>query len=124
MKGLLVVVVALCIAAPAAAQTPEWHPRLIHAAIGASITTHFADIATTEYGLGTGRLREANPLMRWATDRGPLPAAAAKSLLALGSNYGLYRLHQAHPKWALVLSGVSTATISYVAYRNHQLTGK
>jgi hypothetical protein len=101
--------------------TPEWHERLVHGAIGAGMIAHFADLSGTEWGIGAGRLTEGNPLMKFATDRGPVPAAIAKGSLAVGSSYALIRLHRTHPKLALGLAIGQTVAISYVAYRNTRL---
>lgn len=128
MSRLLFVSLLLLFAVPSAAQTVtppvftvEWHERIVHTAIGAGMLAHFADLSTTEYGLGAGKLEEGNPLMKPFTDRGPVPAAIAKGTLAVGSSYAFIRLHKSHPKWALALAIGQTVSVSVVAYRNTRL---
>jgi len=103
------------------AQTPapprEHHEGWLHAAIAAHVVAQFADISTTQFALGTGRYREANPVLRPIMG-GPIRMAIIKGTYATVTSYGLLKLHKTRPKTAFALAVLSTVATSYVAARN------
>jgi len=118
MRVAASIVLLAMTAAPAAAQSPrEPEPHVLHAAIAAAVIAQFADVATTEYALGTGRFREANPLLRWSATN-PVRMAIVKGGIATASSYALLKIHKDHPKLAFTAAVVSTAATSYAAWRN------
>lgn len=78
-------------------------------AIGGAMVGQFTDLAVTEYAIGAGVLREANPILAPLAHR-PVEMAIAKGTMAVGVSYALVKLKQRHPKaafWtAVVLAGV------------------
>lgn len=79
-----------------------------------------SDGFVTAWGLGSGELREMNPLLSWAEDR-PAAMGIAKGALAAGSIYVLVKLHRKHPKatfWTAVGLGALQA---YITVRNVRL---
>lgn len=124
MVGMLVAASLVASAAAQEASTvspPERHAGWIHAAVAAHVVAHFADISTTQFALGTGRYREANPVLRTVAG-GPIRMAIVKGGIAVGTSYLLLRTHKRHPKLTVVLAAVSAVGTSYVAARNARLT--
>lgn len=102
------------------AQQPEPHRGWLHVAIGAHVLAQFADISTTEYALGTGRYREANPLMRGIANR-PIRASLVKGGYAVGTSYLLLKLHRSHPRLAFGIAAGSAVFTGIVAAHNASL---
>ena len=115
---LLVLSLSSAAAAPA---TP--HPILTRVAIAAACMAQFADVATTEYAMGTGRAREANPIVAPFVHEGPIAAAVVKGAIWGGVSYALVRAHRTHPKGAIVAALAIAAGTSAVAWHNAHLTG-
>jgi hypothetical protein len=90
-----VLALVLLTAAPAAAQLPDG--TVTHAVLGTYAVAAFVDISATEYGIGTGKFREHNPLFRWAVARGPTTAGVVKGSAHTAIVWWLLRQHKAHP---------------------------
>jgi hypothetical protein len=76
-----------------------------------------ADLALSMYGIGSGQVREVNPMLGWAQDH-PGWFGAMKMGLDTGVVLGLHRLGRRHPKAAL-WSAIGFAAINaYVVSRN------
>lgn len=99
------------------AQAPEPHARILHAVLAAHVVAQTVDVATTEYALGRGVGREANPAMRWAA-RAPVRMGLAKGGYAAASSWALLVLHKRHPRAALIAGIASTAVGVVVSARN------
>lgn len=100
-------------------QTPT-SDKIAHFAIAGHVIAQFADVSATEYALGKGGFREANPLLKWAS-KDPIPMAITKGLYATGTSFILEKLHKKHPKVAIGAAILSTVATGYVAHRNAQL---
>ncbi len=94
--------------------------KIAHVAIAGHVVANFADVSSTEWALGKGAFREANPLLKWAS-KDPIPMAIAKGSYAAGTAYLLLRLHKSHPKLAILAAVTSAGLTGYVAHRNAQL---
>jgi hypothetical protein len=84
----------------------------------AALAAHGADLGTTAALLRHDGFREANPALRWASDR-PAMLGATKMALAAGSlwlSHELYR--RKHRRWAIASNLITTALITTVAVRN------
>lgn len=92
---------------------------LVHTAIASNVVAQFADISTTQYALGRGGFREANPFLKNFSS--PVKMAIVKGSIATGSSYLLLKLHKKKPKTALVLASSLTAFYSVIAYKNSKL---
>lgn len=103
--------------APVVEAEQEHRAGWLHLAIAAHVVAQMVDVSTTEYGIGTGRFREANPAMRWAA-RSPVTMGIAKGSLAVASSWALLRLHKQHPKAALIGALVSSTISVAVSARN------
>lgn len=107
--------------APVVQQIVESHQERkagwLHAVIGANIVAHFIDISLTQYALGTGRFREANPILR-GIGTGPVRMAVAKGSIAVGTSYLLIRHHKKNKKLTIGLGIASTVATGYIAARN------
>jgi hypothetical protein len=102
------------------AQTPETPlQKLAHLTIAAHVVSEFADVATTEYALGTGKFHESNPILKWAT-QDPIPMAIIKGSFTAGTSLLLLKLHHSHPKLAILASSTSALLTGWVAHRNAQ----
>jgi hypothetical protein len=101
-------------------QASERHGRILHAVIAANGIASFADISVTMYGVGSGQLLEANPLLRWAEHR-PVGMALVKGSIAALTTVALIKAHKSKPKAAMVLAVVLTLMNGYVAVRNAKL---
>jgi hypothetical protein len=85
-----------------------------------ALMAHGADLATTADGLSRDGFREANPALRWASDR-PAVLGATKMALAAGSLWLAHELHRrGHRRWAIVSNLATAALIGTVAARNAQ----
>lgn len=89
----IVTAISLTIAVPAFAQSD----RVSHIAIGAFMVGQFSDAMTTEYCIGAGLCREANPLMRWANHQ-PVAMAMVKGGVATVASVALIKAHRIHAK--------------------------
>lgn len=78
----------------------------------------FVDISTTEYGLGRGIVREANPIQKYFTDHGPVAAGIAKGTMHVGIGYILLRYHKQHPKLVFWCTALLTGAQVFVDYSN------
>lgn len=113
----VIVIGLLLTATPALAQSEG----ATHAAIASYTVFGFIDVATTEYLIGTGTVREANPVFKLAVDRGPVLAGFIKGSAHTAIAYLLVRTHQKKPRWTFwtaVSLGVGQA---YVDYHNARL---
>jgi hypothetical protein len=85
-----------------------------------AIAAHGADLGTTIAALSQDGFREANPALRWASDR-PAMLGATKMTLAAGSLWLAHELHRrGHRRWAIVSNLATAALIGTVAARNAQ----
>lgn len=100
----------------AAADPPE---GVIHAAIAAHVIAQFADVSTTEFAIGSGRFKEANPLVRWGVSD-PVKIAILKGAFATGTSYVLLKIHKQHPWYALGVSAALTGIGAYAAGHNRR----
>lgn len=93
-------------------------PAWLHGAIAAAVTASMTDLAVTEYGLGSGALRELNPVLRQG---GPVSTGIVKGATTASSALLLLKLHKTHPKIALIFALGETAFYSWATYHNYQL---
>ena len=111
----------LALAAPARAQTTTAPSarmeRWTHAAIGASVVAHALDLSWTMYGIGTGRVREANPVLAPLVGN-PTAFAVAKMGVAVGLNAVLLKQHKRKPKTVIVIAVVQAVGFGYLGARN------
>ena len=91
-----------------------------HIAIGTYMTLNGMDLATTEYLLGAGKAREANPILAPFSSN-PVAFGAVKMGTASLTSYLLLRMHKAHPKWAFVLANIGNVVYAGVVYHNSRL---
>ena len=98
MSRLLLAFVLLLAARPLAAQTSDGLP--LHIVLGGYMVSAFADLSVTEYYVGKGTVREANPLFRPAVEKGPVTAAIVKGSVHTAVAWWLLRAHAEHPKLA------------------------
>jgi hypothetical protein len=131
MRTLLaVVVLTATVSAAASAQdtqsaydcTQSAAPRdfTYRASQVAALGAHGADLGTTIAALSQDGFREANPALRWASDR-PAMLGATKMTLAAGSLWLAHELHRrGHRRWAIVSNLATAALIGTVAARNAQ----
>ena len=112
-SGLLSLALALGLAAPAAAQDSRW----LHAALGAFMAAQGADLASSMWCRGAATCQEANPILRPMQDA-PVGFGATKMTIAAGQTWLLLRMHNEHPKLALILTLSGTALYTGLALRN------
>jgi hypothetical protein len=85
-----------------------------------ALAAHGADLGSTIAALSRDGFREANPALRWASDR-PAMLGATKMTLAAGSLWLAHELHRrGHRRWAIVSNLATAALIGTVAARNAQ----
>ena len=83
------------------------------------ITAQALDVHSTIRALDAGH-KEANPLMRWATDS-PITLVAFKTAATAGTMYIIERVRKKHPKRALVLLGVIDSAYVFVVAHNYRV---
>ena len=82
------------------------------------------DVSLTQYGLGKGSVREANPFQRYFTDKGPLTSGIAKGSMHFAIGYFLYRKKDTNRKAVIIsLITLSMAQIA-VDYSNYKQINK
>ena len=86
----------LLLAAPCAAQSK------VSVGLAAYVSLSAVDLAQTQRALGTGRYREANPAMAWATK--PEAMAVVKVAGTAAVVTAALKLRKSHPKAALALA--------------------
>jgi hypothetical protein len=79
-----------------------------------------ADLSTTEFLLGRGGFKEANPILKWAS-HDPIPMALVKGGVAVATSYVFIKYHKKHPQLVASISFASAGLTFYVAHRNAQL---
>jgi hypothetical protein len=94
--------------------------HVAHIAIASHAIAQAADLSTTEFLLGRGGFREANPVLQWAS-HDPVPMALVKGGFAVATSWVFLRYHKQHPKLVAVFAFGSTALTGYVAHHNAQL---
>lgn len=111
-----VLCILLLCAAPVAAQEPDPHPALFTASMIAAVAAHGADLATTEYCIGSGRCREMNPfLLRFHQ---PATFGATKMGLAAAQLWLVSKMHELWPKAALFVNVATTGIFTAIAAHN------
>lgn len=106
--------------------------RANHIAIASSMVAHGIDISSSSWAFGKSeglcearvecnRFQEANWFLKWSA-QDSLLFGITKMSFAVAVNYILIRLHKKYPKWTLPIAIGQTIGISYVAYRNAQLS--
>ena len=115
MVRLATVVIVLLCASSAHAQD-----ALFRASLVSAVVAHSMDLAETQRCLGSGRCTEANPWL--ARFQSPSGFAIAKMGLASGTLWLTAKLHETHPRWALVANFAQTATFSAIAIRNARVS--
>lgn len=110
MRTLLVVFVLL-IAHAASAED-----KLFRATLVSAVVAHGMDLAETQRCLGAGRCRELNPWL--ARVESPSGFAIAKMGLASGTLWATAKLHELHPRLAILANVAQTVTFSWIAVRN------
>lgn len=81
-----------------------------------AMAAHGADLASTEYCLGAGRCREANPWL--ARFNQPAQFGAAKMGVAGLGAWGSVKLHETHPTLAIVLNLAQAGAFAAIAAHN------
>jgi hypothetical protein len=104
------------------ASDQEAHGSIVsRVAIAAFMIGQFADITTTEYGIGAGKIREANPLFRRAVEQGPVVAGLAKGTFAVLVSWIMLRAQIHHAKATFFTAFLLTGVQAYVTWHNAQL---
>lgn len=116
----LVALILLLIPSSALAQSDN----ILHGVIASYGVAAFVDVATTEYGLGKGIVHEANPIQKWATDRGPVVVGLAKGSMHVGIGYFLLKYHEKNRKLALASAIGLLAAQVVVDYSNAKVINK
>jgi uncharacterized protein DUF5658 len=107
---------------PAECDPPSTEARIARWAIGAHVVAQVADTSTTQYAIGSGRFKEANPLLRWGVSD-PVRLALIKGGFAVGASYFLLRIHRQHPRIALVTAGALAGITGWAAAHNRRAIG-
>lgn len=119
MTRVLCILFVLC-AGVVQAQEADPHPTLFRASMVAAMAAHGADLATTEYCIGSTACREMNPfLLRFHQ---PAAFGAAKMGIAAGQLWLVSKMHELWPRAALFVNIVTTATFSVIAAHNARVT--
>lgn len=100
---------------------PQHETGHLHFVIAAMLVTQFADISTTEYGLGKGVIAEGNLLLKWSTNHGPIATAVVKGSVATGVAMFLIHKHRSHPKAVTVAAIIIGGVTGAAAYHNAHL---
>jgi hypothetical protein len=108
-------VLALSLLQPVSEKPSGW----LYTALAAHVVAQTLDVSTTAWGIGSGKVREANPLMRWAAGD-PVLLGLVKGGFAVASTIALLKIHKKHPRAAMVVAIGITALTGYIAYRNAQ----
>lgn len=111
----MLVIVVLLIAHAARAED-----RIFRASLVSAVVAHGMDLAETQHCLGAGRCRELNPWL--ARFDSPSGFAIAKMGVAAGSLWATAKLHETHPRWALLANLAQTAAFSAIAIRNARVS--
>jgi len=93
---------------------------LLHLALASYTTLNGADLATTEFLLGSDRGREANPILAPFSNR-PVAYGAVKMGLSAGTVWLLLRYHHDHPKLAWGLTTLGIAVEGFTVWHNYTL---
>ncbi len=100
--------------------SPEGEPRLLHALLSVNYVLQASDLSVTEYSIGANKARELNPFLRgFAAD--PVKMATIKMSGAVLTDYVLHRLHDQHPRAAVVLAAIVDTTYVFVIRHNVQV---
>jgi hypothetical protein len=82
------------------------------------LASQVMDLSTTTYGIGTGKVKEANPFIRWAADE-PLMLASMKLGTAAGLDWIVRKLSKSgHRKTAIILGIALTSASMAVSIHN------
>ena len=103
----------LLIAAPCAAQD-----RVTAVALGAYASLSAVDLAQTQWALGTGRFREANPSMAWATKPETMALLKVGSAAAIATM--AWKIRKRKPKTALALAVGAAVIQGAVVIHNYR----
>ena len=102
---------AILLATPVAAQDTLFRASLVSAVIA-----HSADLAETQRCLGSGRCRETNPwLLRFDSPSG---FAVAKMGVASATLWATAKIHETHPRLAILANLGQTVAFSWIAVHN------
>ena len=101
--------------------TVQAQDTLFRASLVAAVAAHGADLATTEYCLGAGKCREANPfLLRFDQ---PAVFGAVKMGVAAVGLWGTAKLNDAgHKRWAVLVNLAQAGAFTAVAVHNARAT--
>ena len=125
MKQLLIVILLLIPHCGYSQTIPE---GILHGVIGAYGVAAFTDTSLTEYGLGKGIVHEANPLQKWATDKGPVWAGISKGTEHVLLGYLLLKFHNSgddKTKKIILATAIGlTAFQTWVDYSNAKVISK
>jgi len=109
-----------------ATDTPceTWAQRGTSLSIIAMVAASGADLAATSYGLGSGRIREGNPILAlFVSPDHPALIGAVKMAITGAQIWGLMKLRATHPKLATGIALANVAVSSWAAWHNtHVLT--
>jgi hypothetical protein len=82
------------------------------------LASQVMDLSTTTYGIGTGKVKEANPFIRWAADE-PLMLASMTLGTAAGLDWIVRKLSKSgHRKTAIILGVALTSASMAVSIHN------
>jgi len=116
------VVLALLVPSTARAADDEPHAVITHVAIAAYIAASGADLSTTMYAIGSRTGQEGNPLFAPFVNT-PWASGVVKMGVAAATAWGLVKLHESHPKIALIAAISGTVYFSAIAAHNARISG-
>lgn len=122
MKTLLALVLCVILLPSAArAQSPDDGLKT-HAALATYMVAAFGDISITENAIGRGVAREANPVLAWSVQKGPLMAAVVKGSMHTALAWWLLHTHADHPQRAFWIAVGLAAAQAAVDVHNVRVT--
>ncbi len=90
-------------------------------AIGTFIVTRVTDLSLTEYGLGSGKVVEANPVFKLVTIKGPTKAGIVHGIGTAGISYAMWELRN-QPVWLRATTYIGLNLFSgYVMIHNARI---
>jgi len=120
---LTAISIVLALLVPSTARAAdEPHAVITHVAIAAYIAASGADLSTTMYAIGSRTGQEGNPLFAPFVNT-PWASGVVKMGVAAATAWGLVKLHDTHPKIALIAAISGTVYFSAIAAHNARISG-
>jgi len=118
----IVIALAIVLLPASVRATDEPHAVITHVAIAAYIAASGADLSTTMYAIGSRTGQEGNPLFAPFVNT-PWASGVVKMGVAAATAWGLVKLHESHPKIALIAAISGTVYFSAIAAHNARISG-